>query len=1264
MKINYSILFLFLASIAIFSFSSNPPNGRTGAPGEGTCAGCHTPPGSTSLNGSMDITGLPNTVLAGSTYTVTVTVNNPALNAVRAGFQMVAIDESNANTGTLSNPSANSTIASSGGKDYHEHAPAVAFGGNPSVSWTVEWTAPDNGTYADGDSLFLYGSSIIGNGSGAANDLTRLTSLRVDIENPPAPPVSIAVGNIVQASCSDASDGQATAEITGGTAPFDIQWDNGESGMMASMLSPGVHAVSVTDALNEMDETTFEIMAPSAIMISNEVVTATTCPDECDGSIDFDVSGGSPPYSYSIDGNDVPTLPITDLCPGAYSVIVTDANACTLEQTFEVLAPPAITVNNTIITNVTCNGGSDGSISIFVEGGTGNLSISWSNGGSGNTITDLTADTYTATIIDDNNCIHQEAFIVTEPDPLTVTIIESEPIPCFGLFGSLQVVENFISYNWSNGVQTALNEGLAAGDYSVTVIDDNGCEGIANYTLNEPNAIMLNFDVTHVEQGGDGSVAVTPTGGTSPYTYLWNTGSMDSLINNLNSGVYIVTVTDSNNCSIIDSVAVEDNCTLEISSASSTDVTCNGGADGTASITYTGTINDSLIIEWSNGDTSLMINNLEAGSYAVTISDGGACATDTTIIVSEPSPIMIDFVIIEYPSTEMSLDGSITANVSGGTGPNYILEWEGNQTDTLNNVGVGSYCLLVTDINGCTFKDSIQLTVETCDYELDLTYTDALCPGDNSGTASVSITGGTNVVTIWSTNDTSDMISGLTAGNYYVSAADSLGCTDTVFFTIDSYSDEIVILDTLYEAISCEDSLGSIQIILDENINGPFDYAWSNGDSTNLADSLEAGSYSLTVTNNFGCTTIFNVETQENFEEEISWEVNEVSVYLDDEGNAPAIMEGISNLVGGCEDSLYVVYPGDLLDCSDIGPGGVTVDIYNYDEIIDMDVVPYTVYDTIPPVFDCPDSIFIVDFVQCGPGVIFHNFTISGESIEDNCTEFNDTMVTLIYTVDTSGIYVDSFQIVDACGNSTTCIYEREYIVSSLVVEHETTDASCFGASDGCIDLDIIDGIPPFTIFPENICELGAGNYTVNIFDSLGCEVLLEITIDQPDEIIITEVDKGDEMPGQSDGFIDVTVTGGTGPYTFEWTENGEVVSTDEDLINFPSSQYELTVTDSTGCTQVLSTFIDVFNSLHDEAFAQIKMYPNPFNNQIIIEGLDNHDANIEVLNILGQPMEYVLQKEGDQAVLSTDALINGVYFVKVSIDEQFRSFRMTKSAQ
>lgn len=1264
MKINYSLLLLFVASIAIFSFSSNPPNGRTGAPGEGTCAGCHNPPGSTTLDGSMDITGLPNTVIAGNTYTVTVAVNNPALNAVRAGFQMVALDEANTNTGTMTNPSSSSTIANSGGKDYHEHAPAVNFSGNPSVTWTVDWTAPANGTYADGDSLFLYGSSIIANGGGSGNDLTRLTSLRVDIENPPAPPVSLAVTNIVDALCSDSSDGQATAEITGGTAPFDIVWDNGEMGMNATMLSPGMHSVTVTDALNEMDDATFEILAPTAITVSNEIITNESCIGECDGSIAFDLAGGTAPYSISIDGA-VTTIPITDLCIGTYIVDITDANNCTIQLEYTILPPAAITINNPVIFDATCNGGSDGSIFINTAGGTGTLMTSWSNGDSGNNITNLIAGDYTATVIDANNCIYQETFTVGEADSLEVTIIESEPIPCFGLFGTLAISENFNSYNWSNGVLDPVNAGIPAGTYSVTVMDANGCTGEASYELGQPDEITLDFDITNISMGGDGEISVIPSGGTAPYMYLWSTSDADSTITNLNEGTYTVTVSDSNNCTEVESVQLTSDCTLEITSTNSTPITCNGGSDGTATIEYSGTILDSLEINWSNGDTSLMITDLVSGDYSVTISDGGNCAVETTITVSQPDPIEIDIQVITFPSSETSMDGSITATATGGTGPNYIFDWNAGTGNTLFDIGVGKYKLWVVDENGCSATDSIQLTVAVCDYELSVTSTEDLCPGDMTGVASVKVTGGTNVVTTWSTDETGDMITDLGAGDYFVAAIDSADCVDTVFFSIAESSIELDILDTLYSPINCEDTLGSIQIILGD-LNGPFTYSWSNGDTTNLADSLLAGTYTLTITNANGCSTEISLETEENFTDEITYDVTEVSIYLDENGNAPANMEGISNLMGSCEDSLYVLYNDNTFDCSDIGPGLDTVDIYNFDEVAIEDVVIiYTVYDTIPPVYNCPmDTTFNEEngFTACGGGIIFYDMVIPGDSIKDNCTVFADTTITVSFSYDTTGFYDFTFEILDECGNSTTCTIVREFVVfAPPVVDIEVTHASCFGASDGCVEIDIIEGIPPFFIIPENICELGAGTYDIEVIDSTGCSAFFDVTITQPEEIVIIETDKGGETPGQSDGFIDVTVTGGSGPYTFEWTENGEVVSNLEDLINFPSSQYELTVTDSLGCTQILSTFIDMADNTFSEAFAQIKIYPNPFDDVLIIEGVSDINAKIELFNILGQKIDVSVNNNSKQNVIFTNELTDGMYLVKVSLDNEFKTFKITK---
>ena len=167
-KIQLSLL-LFTSLIIFISSSSNPPNGRTGAPGEGLCTDCHNNSNPNGFDGSVVVSGLPSTIQANTSYTLTVTNSNPNGLATKGGFQIVALDGSNDNAGTMANAGSNSTITLSGGRTYFEHNPSTNYS-NDMISWTVDWISP---TGPNNELINIYASAVIANdGNGNSGDLT------------------------------------------------------------------------------------------------------------------------------------------------------------------------------------------------------------------------------------------------------------------------------------------------------------------------------------------------------------------------------------------------------------------------------------------------------------------------------------------------------------------------------------------------------------------------------------------------------------------------------------------------------------------------------------------------------------------------------------------------------------------------------------------------------------------------------------------------------------------------------------------------------------------------------------------------------------------------------------------------------------------------------------------------------------------------------------------------------------------------------------
>ncbi|MEM6319616.1 MAG: SdrD B-like domain-containing protein, partial [Bacteroidota bacterium] len=328
-----------------------------------------------------------------------------------------------------------------------------------------------------------------------------------------------------------------------------------------TMRMPGSHEIilTVSNGTCSNSDTTIVIIGNGVVL--NVTKTDITCNGDNDGTITVNVVSGKAPYTYAW-SNGIGNIPNpTGLDPNDYSVTVTDADGCTATDTVTITQASGLNLSLTA-TDIDCNGDSTGAVQAIVVGGTTPLTLAWSTGDSNvATISTLIAGTYRLTLTDGNNCEVIDSIEVTEPTPLVTTAV-GEDMNCSQM-GSAYVTASggtpLYAYLWSDATaqttDTALN--LVAGIYTVTTTDANGCSQTDTVTVQEVTDIACSITVLNdIEtfNGTEGRLGVTVTGGTGNYTYRWNNGGMDSVINDLSTNNYIVTITDDGSCSCIDSL--------------------------------------------------------------------------------------------------------------------------------------------------------------------------------------------------------------------------------------------------------------------------------------------------------------------------------------------------------------------------------------------------------------------------------------------------------------------------------------------------------------------------------------------------------------------------------------------------------------------------------------------------------------------------------------------------------------------------------------
>jgi len=386
-------------SHGVFSpdWSANPPNGRTGAPGDGLCSDCHIQTGPPQ-DGSVAITGFPGTIIPNQVYTLTVTVANPNGLAVRGGFQMVVLNSGDTNAGSMANGSASSTVTISGGRTYHEHNPALFFGAGTEVIYSVDWTAP-SGPNAELITAYAAGNVVNGNGSNTG-DLVVTTNISGTI-------AGSALNVVVLTSdetCFGENDGIAAAEVSGGTPGYTYSWSNGATTATINDLSPGTYCVTVTDDDGNTAENCADVGGPSPVVGSLVETSDPSCAGSADGMVEVTASGGIPGYTYMWSNGDSGAT-INGLTAGTYTVTITDAAGCT-DVLFAVVTDPApITILLVDLVDPACFGESSGEITVATAGGTGIVTLEWSTGDIGPSIDGLPAGDYSVVATDENGCV-------------------------------------------------------------------------------------------------------------------------------------------------------------------------------------------------------------------------------------------------------------------------------------------------------------------------------------------------------------------------------------------------------------------------------------------------------------------------------------------------------------------------------------------------------------------------------------------------------------------------------------------------------------------------------------------------------------------------------------------------------------------------------------------------------------------------------------------------------------------------------------------
>ena len=1197
-------------------------------------------------------TGATATGLTVGQYTVSVTDANGCLTTATASVGMPSTPIS-ASTGSVSN------VACFGGLS--GSASALGSGGTPpyNYSWSTspnQYTATANNLPAGTYTVTI--SDI--NGCSATASATIIQ---------PSAPVGLAINNVANVSCNNATNGSATAAVSGGMPPYSYSWNTipVQTTATASNLAAGTYIVLVTDASGCIAIDSITISQPQALNATAGAVNTPLCFGSLNGSATVNVLGGTAPYSYTWNTTPVQTTATaTNLAGGSYTVYVIDSKGC--QDTVNVIVGTPGGLNGYVTaSNPVCLNGTTGTLTALVAGGTPPYNYSWNTAPVQPTsvATNLGAGTYTVVVTDNNGCTTSIVGVVAQPsNPINANIASIGNINCYGGTNGSAVASvsggTFpYTYSWNTTpVQTSLvGNNLSAGAYILTVTDANGCVDTANAIITAP-ASSLNVSINNVihplcNSSTTGSADAVASGGTAPYVYSWNTSPSQSTAtaSNLPAGSYMVTVTDANGCINTQQVAITSPTPIN-STWTGSGATCFGGTNSSATVNVTGGVAP-YTYSWNTTpvQTTQAVSNLTAGSYTVSITDANGCTHTELVTVNQPTPLSA----ITYATNLYCLggsNGSLTANVSGGTAP-YTYVWATNPvqtTATANNLPAGTYGVTITDANGCTITKSDSVYLEVAPLTaLPGAITNVNCFNSNDGTANVNVSGGTAPYTYnWNTVpvQTTSTATNLGSGVFTVTVTDAYGCTQSTTVTLTQPPTVVgLTLDSATHE-TCFGSLNGKATVSGTGGTAPYTYTWngSPGQTAATATNLGAGAYVVTVTDANGCTNTLQVTITSPPAIASSWTGSATSCFGGANSSATVNVNGgvspytyswnttpiqttqtVNNLAAGsyivsitdangCTHSEFVTVnqPTPLSATTNAtnlyclggtngsvmanATGGTAPYTYAWNTspvqttaiasnlsagtysviITDANGCTFTksdsVYLEVSPLVASPGVITNVNCYQAYDGTAAVN--VSGGSAPYSYS-WNTAPVQNNQTATNLGSGVFTVTVTDAygCTNSTTVTITQPASMAALILD-SLTDATCYGSSNGKASISGTGGTPPY-LYAWNTnpiqnnptaTNMAAGTYMATITDARGCTATMAVTITEPVQVVPTVSGVSNALcHGDSSGSLSVVVAGGSAPYTYAWnTSPGQSTAFTSGL---PAGTYQVTVTDSKGCT-------------------------------------------------------------------------------------------------
>lgn len=645
-------------------------------------------------------------------------------------------------------------------------------------------------------------------------------------------------------TCYSGGDGFATVDINGGTEPYTINWINGQRTETAIGLFAGDHTVNIIDNNGCFASAEVSLSQPNEFTLTYDIVDLS-CNAADDGEIAIYPTGGTQPYDITLYGPYSLVISGTNfsgLAAGNYTYVASDACGFLYRESVIVSEPDELQYS-TNIAHVSCNGEANGEAEIITSDGVDPVNFMWYDSSTVNYHADLDTGYYSY-IVSDACSSFTDSIYIEEPDEL-IAIIEAEHINCAGDPTGIAsaIVEGGtypMSFSWSNGMRYQMINNLFAGDYTVQVVDANGCTAYNSVTINQNPLLQVSMQTTDVICAGDstGQIFIDTLYGFGSLSYTWSNDLWNGqdTIRNVAAGNYSVTVVDGCETAVIVPITINELHAPLTVDVQYSDITCNGLVDGSIMLNALSGVAP-YSYQWRDIDTTTnSLSELSSGLYYFSVSDQCTTISDSVSVVQP------DALSVEIVSTDIScfgyIDGTASATVTGGTEP-YIYNWTNGQTSReAQNLYSGSHYLNVIDANGCTSLNSIEIN-QPLALQVEVETTDVLCNGDETGRIVITPMGGSGAYSYtWDNGFIGDTITDVAAGTYSLIVADE--CRATIQKEVTITEPEPFAVTSDLRNVSCFGLAdGSVTLYPTQGV-APYIVSWDNGASDFVLESLLA----------------------------------------------------------------------------------------------------------------------------------------------------------------------------------------------------------------------------------------------------------------------------------------------------------------------------------------------------------------------------------------------------------------------------------------